>query len=401
MAISSCFRYQGSAGLGPGAVHAADQPGIGAVGRPGARSVVAPRLFWNGLALAVGFGLAALVWSVYWSRDPVFQASLGIHTLSRRFAATAVAWVLGLGAIVAWRLGRIGAWGPLAVATAEALLRAVFSGSDPLGPVSSAAGAEPDSPATACGAQGGAGGRQAHEHSGERGALPGLPRGGIAAPPPNNLLVPALLPPRKVVPNDWRWQRRFGVTHGVWAEDDDVSGTEIMVESPDPAFERLMWNSPTLRAAGDGSLSVILTPSPPLGCQFGLTRYRTRVTFTPLSYSKIGPMMPGLWRRRVCWKQGFHRNLLERVPLASPRYPDPGDIMIGLPARTARVRSWDGRTAIVEHDGACYLTLRRAYYPGWSCRVNGGPEQPVFRINGGLQGVLLALTRPRWEPGPG
>jgi len=360
---------------------------------------IAPRLFWNGLALAVGFGLAALVWSVYWSRDPVFQASLGIPTLGRRFAATAVAWVLGLGAIVAWRLGRIGAWGPLAVATAE-LCGLFFLGPIPWGrsvrlpeqsPILQRLLAEPRVGLVAGGLM---------NIPASVGLCPACPAVGIAAPPPNNLLVPALLPPRKVVPNDWRWQRRFGVTHGVWAEDDDVRGTEITVESPDPAFERLMWNSPTLPRSGRWKLVRYPDPFPTAWVSIRAHQVSdSRHLYAALLLQdrpddawfveEEGPLEAGVPSKPSRANPSWPR----------PDTPDPGDIMIGIAARTARVRSWDGRTAIVEHDGTCYLTLRRAHYPGWSCRVNGGPEQPVFRINGGLQGVLLALTGPEMGTG--
>jgi hypothetical protein len=58
----------------------------------------------------------------------------------------------------------------------------------------------------------------------------------------------------------------------------------------------------------------------------------------------------------------------------------------------AAVRKWDGRTAIVDHDGTCYLIVRRTYYPGWFYRLDDGPEQPVLKVNGGLQGAALTGT---------
>ncbi len=34
--------------------------------------------------------------------------------------------------------------------------------------------------------------------------------------------------------------------------------------------------------------------------------------------------------------------------------------------------------------------MRRTYYPGWVCQVDGGPEVPVLKVDGGLQGAWLA-----------
>ncbi len=52
------------------------------------------------------------------------------------------------------------------------------------------------------------------------------------------------------------------------------------------------------------------------------------------------------------------------------------------------MKPWDEQTWVVEHDGTCYLVVRRTYYPGWFYRINGGPERPVLKVNGGFQ----------WEP---
>ena len=65
----------------------------------------------------------------------------------------------------------------------------------------------------------------------------------------------------------------------------------------------------------------------------------------------------------------------------------------GVPARPdaqqARLASWDGITATVEHDGPCDLVIARTYDPGWLARVDDGPERSVLPVNGGFQAVRL------------
>ena len=74
-----------------------------------------------------------------------------------------------------------------------------------------------------------------------------------------------------------------------------------------------------------------------------------------------------------------------------------GDGLSALPAPAANkaiVKSWDGQTAVVEHDGACVLIMRRAFYPGWFYRLNGGPLKPVLKVEGGLQGESSPAQAP-------
>ena len=71
---------------------------------------------------------------------------------------------------------------------------------------------------------------------------------------------------------------------------------------------------------------------------------------------------------------------------------EPGDSPPSFPrtaVRVAEVKSWNGRTAIIEHDGACILILRRAFYPGWFYRLDGGPPEYVLKVNCGMQAVPL------------
>ena len=62
---------------------------------------------------------------------------------------------------------------------------------------------------------------------------------GIPPPPPGFLLESAVSPPGDLTAKDLRWQHRFGVTHGVWMESDDIRGTEVLAELADPVLGRI------------------------------------------------------------------------------------------------------------------------------------------------------------------
>jgi hypothetical protein len=324
-----------------------------------------PRRFWGGLMLAVVFGAAAWAWSLRLAQGAEFRAALGTDTLPARFVGTGLAWALGLVAIVAWRLGRLGAWAPVALAAVE--LGVLFfvgpswwawdarlPGSSPILQKL----AEPGDTGLIAGRL-----LNVPIYAGLSTAVPAL---GIPAPSPNYLLEAAARPPGANSDIERHWLRRFGVTHGIWRLDEDVRGTEVVGLLNDPALERVAASLPAL--SGRGPWKVV----------------RDRRAF------------PQAWvahrvREARSWGQLYSELSVADAPdgawfLAedgAPRLPDP-------PAATARVRGWDGRAAVVEHDGSCVLILRRTYYPGWSYRIDGGPEHPVLKVDGGLHGIPLA-----------
>jgi hypothetical protein len=201
--------------------------------------------------------------------------------------------------------------------------------------------------------------------AGQTTAYPNL---GITPPPPNYLLEPAMLPPGRTVEPERRWQRRFGVTHSVWGAGDDVGGAEVVAEITDPALDRVMASVPSLGGSSRGPWKLVRTPS-----AFRPAWVARRVREAP-SWGRLYSELSLADAPDEAWF------LPEDRP---PAFPGTG-------ARAARLRSWDGRAATVEHDGSCILILRRTYYPGWVRRVDGGPEQPVLKVDGGLQGVQLA-----------
>jgi hypothetical protein len=64
-----------------------------------------------------------------------------------------------------------------------------------------------------------------------------------------------------------------------------------------------------------------------------------------------------------------------------------------VPARAdatfARLVSWDGSTATVDHAGTCDLVIARTFDSGWLARIDGGPERPVLQVDGGFQAVRV------------
>jgi hypothetical protein len=58
-------------------------------------------------------------------------------------------------------------------------------------------------------------------------------------------------------------------------------------------------------------------------------------------------------------------------------------------ASSARLISWDGSTATVEHEGTCDLVVARTFDAGWLARVGEGPEKPVLPVSAGFQAVRV------------
>jgi hypothetical protein len=340
--------------------------GLALLAGRGLDAAVPARRFWPGLILAVVVGVLAWAWSIWWAQRADFQAGLGADTVFVRFAVTGLAWGMGIAAVIGWRtkqlhtgavfglvlveLGGLLFAGPVLwhwtihLPEASAVLQKLAGSAD----VGLVAGRLLNVPVDGS----------------QTAAFPNL---GIVPPPPNYLLEPTALPPGENTEFQRRWQRRFGVTHGVWGSRDDVRGTEVLAEIPDPALDRVMGGVPVLRRGGLGPWKLVRVPNP----------------------------FPPVWiarriREAAGWGQLYTELSRSDVPDqawflsedGSPTLPSPLD-------RGGQIQGWDGETATVKHDGSCILIVRRTHYPGWVYRVNGGPAQPVLKVNGGLQGAPI------------
>ena len=328
---------------------------------------ICDRRFRIGLTFAILGGAAAWAWSILAARDPEFQRGMGPDTLIVRFVVAGVFWVSGLLSVVAWRRHQIGPWAPLLLTFLELgallyvgpiswrssirlpdsspLLRALASSPD----VGLVAGRMLNLPVVA----------------GQTAARPYL---GITPPPPNDMMGMATHAPARNTDRELRWLRRFGVTHGVWAASDDTSGTTVLATLADPVLDRVTSVIPRPRGGTLGPWQLVRYPN----------------------------AFPRAWVAFSVREAPTWRDLNSELSRAD--YPDVAwflveDAILPLPrpmARAASVQSFDGQTAVVEHDGSCVLIMRRTYYPGWLYSVDGGPEQPVAKVNGGFQGVGLS-----------
>jgi len=161
----------------------------------------------------------------------------------------------------------------------------------------------------------------------------------------------------------------MGVTHGIFgAWTKQISGAETLLVTEDPFLRRLTFEA------------------------FQMYQDATDDRWRLERYPGAFPAVRVLLRSRVVedWPALFgslnkddHRD--EATYMRGDAPPESSAPR----ARQAHLVSYSGTQAVVEHDGDCDVIFRRCWYPGWSHQVNRGPEQRVFRADGGLQAVRL------------
>jgi hypothetical protein len=330
---------------------------------------ISPRRFWVGFGLAVAAGVAAAAWVIaWWFLRCDYRAAVEEPTLAIRCGSTALAWSVGLAAVFAWRSHRFPGWGLVLLSGLE--LAGLYYQVNSQGPTrwGRHIALPSGSPIVTQLAQEPGVGLVAGPlgdlvtYAGHSPAYPYL---GIAPPPPNYLLEGSRVPAQAGRPNWAKLMRRFGVTHGVWRRDDKIRDADVVFASNDPALDRLMEDSKTVAGPAGWKVVRYSGVAPPIW------------TSTRMG---VEPEWPALLQRLIAsddietaWYLSQYRPPAARGPRAT----------------WARVARWDGRTAVVEHDGTCELIIRRTAYPGWICRIDGGPEQPVGRADGGLQAIQV------------
>jgi hypothetical protein len=285
------------------------------------------------------------------------------------------AWVVGLTSVALWWHGRVG---PVVLFLAASLeLATLFhlapvrwdwsSRWNPSGsPMLQKLKSEPDVGLVA--------GFQANNLTTCVGIAPAVPYLGFRLPPPHFILWPQGLVKPRYNAQFLRWGRRLGVTHGIYgAWTHQVPQAETVLVADDPYLRRLTFEAYQMYQDGFD------------------TRWRLE------RYPGAFPAVRVLLRSRVVedWPALFGSlNREDHRDEATYMRGDAPPETSAPRARQARLLSWNGTEAVVEHDGDCDVIFRRCWYPGWFFQVNGGPEERVFRADGGLQAVRLHGSGP-------
>jgi hypothetical protein len=331
-------------------------------GRGFDRAVSASRVA-VGLVLALLFCILASAWAIYWTQLPQHRAAFAGLDVAHLLMWNGAAWALGVGAIIAWRYRVIGPLAPLLLAALE--LGILFHQGTTVWDWSTDIGQQ--SPVLRRLAQeldGGTVAGEVHDlpvHVGRAATYPYL---GMRMPPPTSAMEFARFGTSLTDSRTSRLLWRLGASHAIWPAPLDASGAEVLYAGPDEVLdERARKRDGT---SGPATWYLVRLPTAP-GVHVATRARDVPDVRTVLAYLAQDASTDTAWF------------------LPGDRPPDQPEPR----ARSARIVWWEGLSGEVEHDGACDLVVRRTYAPGWTARVDDGPETPVSRVDGGLQGIRL------------
>ena len=165
-----------------------------------------------------------------------------------------------------------------------------------------------------------------------------------------------------------RWLRRYGVTHRVTdapRDGDPLPGASILFEGRDPALDSLAYRAPQVRIP--------------------------RLWRVERSAAAFPEVRVALRREVAADRQALLEKLTYSDELTTSWCSaEEARGLAGSPnAARGRVVSWDGRAAVVEHDGPVDVVVTRTAYPGWTFRIDDQPAGPIYRVDGGLMAAFV------------
>jgi hypothetical protein len=328
--------------------------------------------FRVGFAAALFFGGCAAVAAFRWTERPDVQLASSLGGIPGGFLWAGLTWSVALVAVAAWRLERLGP-AALLFTTAIELGILFYMGTTVWGWAVALPDQSPvlsellrQSPAGLI--------------AGETENLPvradlatGYPYLGLAHPYPNRVLVLAQQP---LVRGDStadvdnrqavtlrRWLRRCRVTYVVGSRRSILALGDELGRWRDPALDKIIYRRPSDPSHRIWSIVRLDDPLP-----------EARVARRARTSSDRGRLIDRLSQSDELDVAWF---LAED---AIPARPD---------AESARLVSWDGAAATIEHVGPCDLIIARTFDAGWLARVDDGPEQSASPVDGGFLAVRL------------
>jgi len=328
--------------------------------------------FRLGVAASIVFGGYAALAAFLWARWPSVHLGPRLGGLPAGMLWAALAWFAAGLIVFGWRSRRLGAWAPLAVAAVELgilfyLGTTQWGWSIALPGQSTVLGELLRRPPS------GLIGGQTENLPVRAGMGTGNPYLGFSHAHPNRALVllqerlfrgdasTALDEPQAAVPR--RLLRRLRVAYMVGFHRSVLGLGPELGRWRDPALDRIVPRGPTEPATRAWSIVQLDEPFPE---------------------ARVAPRARTAAHRRALVERLSHFDDLDMAWFLAedgiPARPD---------ARSARLISWNGSVAEVEHDGPCDLVIARTFDPGWLSRINGGREHPVLPVDAGFQAVRI------------
>ncbi len=314
---------------------------------------LAARWFTAGLALAVVFGLTAALFGIVIAGLHRFQSIGGPFGLPFGLAEAALTWAASLAAVAVWRSGKIGPWLPTLV-TAVELGALYYFGFTIWGWALYLPQSSPALARVAADANVRRVGGVVFNLPVSAGMATGDPYIGMTLAPLNQLLRAVQDRRARHDAGGALWQRRLGVTHSIWDEPVAFTGQESQETFYDPALDALGYRpigKPARRL-----WRVVRHPDP-----FPPARVARVERYTD-DWPSLNAYLSRNEARDEVWFDTAD---------AIRREPEPA-------ARAARVVSWDGREAVVDHDGSCVLVITRAFDRDWRARSVRARRFPSF-----------------------